>query len=427
MSPEAARRCALAASGLAGPRPRTADARSLRRVFDTLRLSQVDSVSRVVRSHYLPFFSRLGAYPQPTLDRLLGQAPRMGVEYWAHAAAYAHPSTVAMFDGRRADWYRHDYGQADPEHGAAFARLMRELLAALAEGPGTARELAGRVERGLPERRRDHWGWNPTRTKEALFAAGSASVARRNQHFEKVFALPADVHPDLPAPELRFGPPDDPQAGMRAGARLPRGIGGRSNDAQGLIRQAAAALGVASLDCLADYFRLTVAEARRAAHELTAAGELIPVEVAGREAFRWHAARVPRAVDACALLAPFDPLVFNRRRIAWLFGFDYRISIYTPAHLREHGYYVMPFLCGERLVARVDAVADRAAGTLSARAHWEPCARAGEAGPAGPAGRAPTGPSASGAVPARLRARLSADLEELARWLGLGRVQSTLS
>ncbi len=374
-------------------------------------LAQIDSVARVVRSHYLPFFSRLGAYPRPTLDRLLYTAPRMGVEYWSHAAAYAHPETIAMLDGRRADWYRHDYGQRDPHHGAAFVRLMRELFEELQGGPGTARDLAGRVEHDVPETARDHWGWNPTRTKsalEALFAAGCVSVARRNQHFEKVFALPADVHPDLPQPGLRFGPAGDPQAGLRAGARLPRGIGGGADDVRALTLRAARALGIATVDCLADYFRQDVASTARAAQVLVDEGLLRPVTAAGTPAYLSPDAVRPRHIRAAALLAPFDPLVFNRKRIAWLFGFDYRISIYTPAAQRIHGYYVMPFLFGEQLVARVDVAAERGfaggAGALRALAvHWEDGC--------GPDMRLDDGRAAGEA--------LEAELEEMRSWLAL--------
>ncbi|GAA4285139.1 winged helix-turn-helix domain-containing protein [Brevibacterium daeguense] len=377
MTPEAARRAALAASGFASGRPNSVTRRHLKRVFGNLGLVQIDSVARVVRSHYLPFYSRLGPYPMPLLDSLLHQPERMGVEYWMHEAAYAPPSTIALAHGRRADWWVRDYGQRDPQTGRAFVSLMADLEAELTAGPGTARELAARVSHDIPERPRDHWGWNPSRVKaglEALFRAGRISVAARSPAFERVFALPADVHSGLPVPELRFGPPHDPELGLRPHApRRIRGSSGVSDDIPALVRIAAAALGVATASCLADYFRMPVKPVREAAAELARTGELIEVDVAGVHAFRWHAAVVPRRIDACALLAPFDPLVFNRRRISWLFDFDYRIEIYTPAHARVHGYYVLPFLLGEELVGRVDLAADRGRDALVAHGvHWEP-------------------------------------------------------
>ncbi|WP_348983882.1 crosslink repair DNA glycosylase YcaQ family protein [Brevibacterium sp. R8603A2] len=398
LSREAARRCALAASGFSAPRPPRPDRRHLRRVFDTLGLVQIDSVARVARSHYLPFYSRLGPYRTADLDSLLHAPDPMGVEYWMHEAAYAPPSTVALAAGRRADWYRRDYGQRDPVTGSAFRALLLDLEAALAHGPGTARELAGRVSHDIPERERDHWGWNPSRVKsglEALLRAGRVSVAARSRSFERIYALPGDVHPDLPVPELRFGPPADPTLGLRPDAgRLPRGIGGERDDAVALVRIAAAARGIGTPACLADHFRQPVAEVRAAAAELVAAGELVEVDVEGVRALRWHAARVPRRIEARALLAPFDPLVFTRERLRWLFDFDYRIEIYTPAHARVHGYYVMPFLLGDRLVGRVDLAADRKADALIAhRVHWEDAQH----------------PEA-----------LAAELEDMRRWLGLG-------
>lgn len=404
MSLEAARRCALAASGFHRPL-RARDARALKKAFAHTGLSQVDSVARVVRSHYLPFYSRVGDYDRATLDRLLLRSPRMGVEYWAHAAAYAEPATIAMLDGRRGDWYRTNYGQADPSHGAAFVTLMRSILDDLTTGPRTARQLAQRIDHDVPEGSRDHWGWNPTRTKsaaEALFASGAVSVAGRNAHFEKIFALPSDVHPDLPAPVLKFGPPSDPSAGLRPGVRLPRGISGRRNDVLGLTRRAARALGIATVDCLADYFRQLIAPTAGAVQTLVASGELREVTVAGRSAYRWHEAAVPRHVAAQALLAPFDPLVFNRKRISWLFDFDYRISIYTPAAQRVHGYYVMPFLTDEKLVARVDLAADRGASVLWVHGvHWE--------------------------VERHYPAQLAEELERMRRWLGLAELRHAIN
>ncbi|GAA2008091.1 winged helix-turn-helix domain-containing protein [Brevibacterium samyangense] len=365
LTQEAAGRIALAASGFSAPRPAAPNAGHLRRTFERLGLVQIDSVARVVRSHYLPFFSRLGPYDRATLDRLFHRAPRMGVEYWVHEAAYAPPSTIALLDGRRARWAKYGYGHTDPETGEGFRALMHALVDELAVGPATARELEARVDHDIPERDHRHWGWNPSRVKsalEALFRSGRISVAARNAHFEKVFALPEHVHPDLPrVPEFSFEVPD------------PKAPGAPRDDVLALVRRASVALGIGRYDCFADYYRLPLTPVKRAVESLVAAGELEPVEVARDRAFLRAGTRVPRKVEATALLAPFDPLVFNRKRIAWLFDFDYRIEIYTPAHKRVYGYYVLPFLHGDRLVGRVDLAADRKAEVLRVHGvYWEP-------------------------------------------------------
>lgn len=396
----AARRTAIAATGLDRPRPENVSARHLKSTFGRMGLTQIDSVSRVVRSHYLPYFSRLGPYPRETLDRLFYSSPRMGVEYWAHAAAFVPLETWRHFERTRTEWWRNDYGQRHPESGAAFRALQRSVLSALETGPKTARAVAGLVDHGIPERNRGHWGWNPSQVKialEALFAAGIVSAAGRNDHFERIYALPHDVSPSLPSSELAYGPASAPELGLDPAADRPRGVSGTANNVLELTRIAARALGIARPDCLADYFRQRRVPTDEAITSLLVSGELVEVDVEGTRALKWHAARTPRSVAARALLAPFDPLVFFRPRIEWLFGFHYRIEIYTPAKDRVHGYYVMPFLLGDRLVGRVDVHRDQAANTLRAlKVTWEP----GE----------------------QHEGELAAELSELAKWLGMGAV-----
>lgn len=397
MSLAAARRTAIAASGLDRPRPSRVTARHLKAVFDRLGLVQVDSVSRVVRSHYLPFYSRLGPYPKPTLDRLLHTDPRMGVEYWAHAAAYVPPSTLHHFSRSRAEWWRNDYGQRHPETGAAFVDLQAAVIEALATGPRSARQVSELVDHDLPERDRDHWGWNPSLVKialESLFAAGVVSASARNEHFERVYALPHHVGAEVPRVDLSYGPPSRPELGLEPGGEArTRGASGEDNNVLELTRIAAEALGVARPDCLADYFRQHRAPTDAAIETLIETGELVEIEVDGAPALKWHRARTPRSTSSRALLAPFDPLVFYRPRIEWLFDFHYRIEIYTPAPKRVHGYYVMPFLLGDRLVGRVDVHRDERAKTLRAlKVTWEP----GEEHPD----------------------ELAVELMEMARWLG---------
>ncbi|MDN5656260.1 winged helix-turn-helix domain-containing protein [Brevibacterium sandarakinum] len=400
MTLSAARRTAIAATGLDRPRPSRVTARHLKSTFARMGLTQIDSVSRVVRAHYLPYYSRLGPYPRETLDRLFYSAPRMGVEYWAHAAAFVPPETWRHFERTRTEWWRNDYGQRHPDSGGDFRALQQSVLDVVGSGPKTARAVAALVDHEIPERNRGHWGWNPSQVKialEALFAGGVISAAGRNDHFERVYALPHDVSPALPQTTLSYGPASHPELGIDPEAERPRGVSGTANNVLELTRIAARALGIARPDCLADYFRQRRGPTDEAITSLLVSGELIEVDVEGTRALKWHAAKTPRAVTARALLAPFDPLVFHRPRIEWLFDFHYRIEIYTPAQDRIHGYYVLPFLLGERLVGRVDLHRDRAANTLRAlKVTWEPDEEHEE--------------------------DLALELREMAKWLGLGAV-----
>lgn len=389
-----ARRAALRASGLDRPRPARpapGGTRELQRVVDRLGLLQVDSVNVLARAHLVPVYSRTGAWDVAALDRATGRAPRRLVETWAHEAslvppatfrdlAFKHASNRAAVErrGRLLDGVPVDRSPVV----AAARRLVEEC------GPLTAREAQELL--GVPSRRTDAWGWSWTDAKHALehlFYVGELTTAGRNAQFERRFDLPERV---LPADVLAAPPADERTARRR------------------LTEVAARAHGVASLRCLADHWRTGVEPTRVAVAELVEDGVLEQVEVEGWRGplYRHRDATVPRRAQGRALLSPFDPLVWERTRTEQLFGLRYRIEIYVPAAQRVWGYYVLPFLLGERLVALVDLKADRRAGVLLVHAaHRAP----------GPAGDA-----ATGAPPdTEVAHELAAELAQVASWLGL--------
>jgi uncharacterized protein YcaQ len=375
LSAAQARRVALAAQGFADARPAGApDGWALRRVLDRVGLLQIDSVNVLARAHYLPLFSRLGPYDPALLDRAAHQAPRRLFEYWGHEASLLPVALQPLLRWRMARAADDAWGgmrRIQHERPDLVAQVLDEVRD---RGPVAASEV---LEHERPKRTGPWWDWSDVkRAFEWLFWSGQITSARR-RGFERLYDLPERV---LPRAVIATPTPAVEEA------------------QRGLLRVAARSLGVAAERDLRDYFRLSPGEAKPRLAELVEAGELWPVEVEGWRVpgYLHPGARVPRRVDARALVGPFDSLVWERARAERLFGFRYRIEIYVPAPQRVHGYYVLPFLLGDRLVARVDLKADRQARALRVQAaHAEPDA------------------------PAETVPALRAELEAMAGWLGL--------
>jgi uncharacterized protein YcaQ len=330
-----ARARALAAQGF-DRRRGTVDARAVERVVAATQLFQIDSVSVVVRAHYLPLFSRLGVYDRGLLDEAAWGAKRSLFEYWAHEASLV---PFAMQPLLRWRMRRAELGvgvwKVLADFGRANQRLIADMLARIRdEGPKVAGDFEKRATKSW------FWSWsNAKRGLEWLFWSGKITTATRRS-FERVYDLPERV---LPAAVIAQPTPSDHDAHLE------------------LTRRAVRALGVASRRDIRDYFRTALADTDPCIAELVEANELVPTRIEGLKDTYYvpRGARPPKVRDYQALLAPFDPVVWQRQRTHDLFGFHYRLEIYTPAPLRKHGYYVLPFLLGDRLVARVDLKRDR--------------------------------------------------------------------
>jgi uncharacterized protein YcaQ len=343
-SASAARRIALAAQGFGRPRDTAVGVRQLGVALRRLGVLQLDSVNVFERSHYLPLFARLGAYTKADLDRLA--FGRTYTEYWGHQASVIPVEHRPFFEWRMAHFRSEKsesgrWVRANPQ----MAEFLRAELRA--RGPLAARE----IEHEANRRTGPWWGWSEVKMGlESLFMGGEVAVAGR-RNFERRYALAEDV---VPAEHLGRDIPE--QDAVRE-----------------LVRISAQALGIGTIRDLADYFRLAQAPTKVAVAELVSEGELIPatVEGWGQPAWRHRDARVPRRIEAAALLSPFDPIVWERDRALRMFGFHYRIEIYTPEPQRVHGYYTLPVLMDEALLGRIDLKTDRQAGVLRVQSAWE--------------------------------------------------------
>nr|WP_281378541.1 crosslink repair DNA glycosylase YcaQ family protein [Brevundimonas lenta] len=338
---------------------------------------QIDSVNVVTRTHYLPAFSRLGAYPREALEAEAWGTRRSLFEYWGHEASLMPLELQPLLR-----WRMERARDGAMWTGLArFGRERRDYIdSVLAEierrGPVTGGDFA-EGPRGQP----GWWSWSEgKRALEWLFWAGLITTKTR-RGFERIYDLTERALPrriiDLPTPD--------------------------EADAQReLVRISARAMGVATEADLRDYFRLPLADTRARVAELVEAGELTPVTVKGwrQTAYLAPDAKRPRKVAGAALLSPFDNLIWMRDRTERLFGVKVRLEIYTPAHKRAHGYYVLPFLEDEAITARVDLKADRKAGVLLVQAAW----REPDATP-------------------ETAARLAGELTLMAGWLGLERAE----
>ena len=351
LSAAEARRIALAAQGFGAPRPAAVGTRQLNSAMARMATLQIDSVNVFARSHYLPLFSRLGAYDTATLDRLLFARRPPYVESWAHVAAFIPADDWRLFQFRRDD-LRAKYGTE--EWMSANRDTVEWVLAELAaRGPLRPAELDRDAQR---TRRGPWWDWDVVKsTLEHLFFFGDVAIAGR-RGFERRYALAEQV---IPADALANPVP-------------------RDEAVRELVRRAARAYGVATAADIADYWRIRDRRGVLAAvADLVDDGELLPVTIegwtrAGRPVPTWlhRDARLPRRVDATAILTPFDPVVWFRDRAQRLFDFEYRIEIYVPAPKRVYGYYSLPVLVGDDIVGRVDLKADRQSSRLLVQSAW---------------------------------------------------------
>ena len=346
-----ARRVALAAQDFDRPRPAApTDARHFRRALHAIGVLQLDFVNVLMPAHFLMLWSRLGGYDRQRFERFLYDS-REFTEQWAHEASVVRVSDWPLLQYRRSTWqpWKRNPLQllTDPDDYLSRILAQVESDGALTANDLPAAESVKKIKPGEWHRPVQRWAL------EHHFGRGKLGIRRRLGNFQRVYDLPErlidEVHREKSVDE--------------ATAR------------RELLKQSAQSLGVATLHDLADYYRMTARDAAPRIAELVEEGELTPVSVEGwkETAYLSSQARFPRSIEGASLLSPFDPLIWFRPRAERLFNFEYRIEIYVPAAKRKWGYYVLPFRLGDRIVARVDLKADRAARTLLVKSlHHEP-------------------------------------------------------
>jgi len=367
---EAARRIALAAQGFNRPRPAgRVDARHFRRVMSDVGVVQLDSVNVCVRTHYMPFYARLGAYDHGNLDSWLNTSGE-NFEYWAHAAGVLPVDDYPLWKWKMSEMRPWREAQALLDaHPDVLEDVYRQVRD---HGPLTVMDLDAPNHRNEP-----WWGYGPGKVAlEVLFAEGRIAASRTG-NFVRLYDLPERmVHPDLvAAPGLA-----------------------KEDAYRELLRRAIRHQGIGTANDIIDYFRLNLPTARPILAAMAAAGEMEEVEVPGWQGpvYMDHEATRPRSINGTTLLSPFDPIVWYRERALRLFGFDYRIEIYVPEPKRTYGYYVLPLMVDGELVGRTDLKSDRKANRLLVQSAFvEP-----------------------GADPDLVAGHMAAELERFADWLG---------
>ena len=373
-----ARRIALAAQGFDRPRPNRVDIRHLRRTVRQLGLIQIDYVNVLLPAQYQVPFSRLGPYDRSRFDDLVYRRQEF-TEQWAHEASIIPMDTWPLLRHRMATRRVYPYGFGSfMEQNPGYAQMVLDQIRQ--RGPLTASDLPG--PKNSPSRIPGAWfGTIPRATLGAHFGRGRLAVTDRLPNFQRVFDLSERV---IPAEHYYREIPDHEAE-------------------RELLRRASRAHGIGTAADLADYYRMSVRVARERLLELSAAGELQVVRVQDwkEPAYLHPSAKLPQNIGAASLLSPFDPVVWFRPRMTRLFDFEYRIEIFFPKAQRKWGYYVLPFLLGDRLVARVDLKADRSARRLLVlAAYLEP-----------------------EAPPKKVAKTLAAELQTMATWLGLESVR----
>jgi uncharacterized protein YcaQ len=379
-----ARRLALASLGFGRRRPARAGVTHVRATVQRLSAIQIDSVNVLARAHYLPVFSRHGPYPTAALDDLV-HGRRELFEYWGHAACFL-PIELYPYLRWRMDTQVTNWGGGPPQEQAFLDTVFAEVAE---RGPLPAGKiLIGGKSTGA------WWGWSDAkRAVEVLFRQGRVAIAGR-RNFERLYDIPERVFP----PDVLDADPV-PEADAK----------------KELLVRAARAMGVGTARDVAMYFHIgswwdrSKVDGRRAParthllfDELVEDGRLERVTVEGwkHPGFVVPGARIPRSVDARAVVSPFDPLMWERRWTKAVFGFDYQIEIYVPAPKRIYGYYVLPFLLGDRFAGRVDLKAERKTSTLLVQASY----------------------AEAGHDPETVAEALAGELRLVAQWLGPERI-----